>query len=138
MDNIFNRVMKGNFSKPGKRHLKDIQEAHRALSRQNQKRHSTFHIIVKTLDGQKGERVRCKKKVTGYIYRKKKTEQHLKHHKCQSRLLYPPKLSAIVEGERQTFHDTNRVLQRILKAIIWTEKRNNHSQETTERKQIMI
>lgn len=68
----------------------------------------------------------------------KKPEQHLKHHKCQSRLLYPPKLSAIVEGERQTFHETNMVLQRILKAIIWTEERNNHSQETTERKQIKI
>lgn len=39
-------------------------------------------------------------KVTGYVYREKNpSEQHLKHHKCQSRLLYPQKLSAIFEGE---------------------------------------
>lgn len=73
-----------------------------------------------------------------HIQEKKPSEQHLKHHKCQSRLLYPPKLSAIVEGEKQTFHDTNRAIQRILQAIIWAEERNNHSQETTERKQIKI
>jgi hypothetical protein len=35
--------------------------------------------------------------------------QLLKVHKCQARLLYPTKLSAIAEGEREPFHHTNRL-----------------------------
>ena len=49
--------------------------------------------------------------------------QILREHKCQSRLLYPAKLSITIDGETKVFHDktkftqylsTNPVLQRII------------------------
>ena len=50
--------------------------------------------------------------------------QTLRVHRCQPRLLYPAKLSIIIDGETKIFHDktkfkqdlsTNPALQRILK-----------------------
>jgi hypothetical protein len=50
--------------------------------------------------------------------------QTLREHKCQSRLLYPAKLSIIIHGETKVFHDKtkftqylsmNPALQRIIK-----------------------
>jgi hypothetical protein len=50
--------------------------------------------------------------------------QNLRKHKCQSRLLYPAKLSITIDGENKVFHDktkftqylsTNPALQRIIK-----------------------
>lgn len=55
----------------------------------------------------------------------------------------PAKIFAIDEGERKTFHDTDKLkevlstkctLQRMLKAIPQIEDRNNHSQETVQEK----
>jgi hypothetical protein len=49
--------------------------------------------------------------------------QTLREHKCQARLLYPAKLSIIIDGETKIFHDktkftqylsTNSGLQRII------------------------
>jgi hypothetical protein len=49
--------------------------------------------------------------------------QTLREHKCQSRLLYPEKLSITIDRETKTFHDktkftqylsTNLALQRII------------------------
>jgi hypothetical protein len=49
--------------------------------------------------------------------------QTLREHKCQSRLLYPAKLSITIDGESKIFHDktkfiqylsTNPALQRII------------------------
>jgi hypothetical protein len=49
--------------------------------------------------------------------------QTLREHKCQSRLLYPAKLSIIIDGGTKVFHDknkftpylsTNLVIQRII------------------------
>ena len=49
--------------------------------------------------------------------------QTLRKHKCQSRLLYPAKLSITIDGENKIFHDKtkftqylsiNPVLQRII------------------------
>jgi hypothetical protein len=49
--------------------------------------------------------------------------QTLREHKCQPRLLYPPKLSITIDGETKGFHDktkftqylsTNPALQRII------------------------
>lgn len=41
--------------------------------------------------------------------------------------MYPAKLSAIVEGERKTFHDTNRLKRPTgnIEAILWTKERIN-------------
>jgi hypothetical protein len=63
--------------------------------------------------------------------------QTLREHKCQSRLLYPAKLSITIDGESKIFHDktkfthylsTNPALQRII-----TEKKTiqggNHALE---------
>jgi hypothetical protein len=50
--------------------------------------------------------------------------QTLREHKCQPRLLYPTKLSIIIDGETKVFHDKtkftqylymNPALQRIIK-----------------------
>ena len=49
---------------------------------------------------------------------------NLREHKCQPRLLYPTKLSIMIDGETKVFHDktkftqylsTNPTLQRIIK-----------------------
>ena len=56
--------------------------------------------------------------------------QTLREHKCQPRLLYPAKLSIIIDGETKVFHDktkfthylsANPALQRII-----TEKRKQY------------
>jgi hypothetical protein len=53
--------------------------------------------------------------------------QTLREHKCQRRLLYPTKLSNIIDGETKVFHDkskftqylsTNQALQRIIKGTL--------------------
>ena len=35
--------------------------------------------------------------------------QNLRKHKCQSRLLYPAKLSITVDGETKVFHDKRKI-----------------------------
>jgi hypothetical protein len=37
--------------------------------------------------------------------------QSLREHKCQSRLLYPVKLSFNIDGETKIFHDKNKFTQ---------------------------
>jgi hypothetical protein len=53
--------------------------------------------------------------------------QTLREHKCQPRLLYPVKLSIIIDGETKVFHDKtkftqylsmNLALQRIMKGKV--------------------
>lgn len=60
---------------------------------------------------------------------------------CQTTLLHPEKLSAIVE-EIKTFHslkeiisNESEILNRTLEAILHTEERNEHSQKTLQQKQ---
>jgi hypothetical protein len=59
--------------------------------------------------------------------------QTLREHKCQPRLLYPPKLSITIDGKTKVFHDktkvtkylsTNPVLQRIIKGKLQHNKGN--------------
>jgi hypothetical protein len=61
--------------------------------------------------------------------------QTLREHKCQSKILYPAKLSITLDGETKVFHDRskftrylsmNPALQRII-----TEKKTNTRMETT-------
>jgi hypothetical protein len=63
--------------------------------------------------------------------------QALREHKCQPRLLYPAKLSIIIDGETKVFHDknkftqylsTNPALQRIIKGK-HQEKDGNYTLE---------
>jgi hypothetical protein len=37
--------------------------------------------------------------------------QTLREHKCQSRLLYPAKLSITIDGENKIFHDKTKFTQ---------------------------
>jgi hypothetical protein len=63
--------------------------------------------------------------------------QTLREHKCQSRLLYPAKLSITIDGETKVFHDKtkfthylskNPALQRIITEIN-KYKDGNHALE---------
>jgi hypothetical protein len=66
--------------------------------------------------------------------------QTLREHKCQPRLLYPAKLSIIIDGENKIFHDktkftqylsTNPALQRIIDGK-HQHKEGNYTQEKEE------
>jgi len=110
----------------------NIQEAYRTPNRLDQKRNTSRHIIVKTPNAQNKERilktVRGKGQVT---YKDRPTRitpnfspgtmkarrswtdviQTLREHKCQSRLLYPAKLSVNIDGETKIFHDETKFTQ---------------------------
>ena len=64
-------------------------------------------------------------------------------YRCQHRLLYPAKMSIIVEGERKIFDDINKIIEymsrkptlwRILESIQRKEESNNYPQAPRERK----
>jgi hypothetical protein len=55
--NIFNKIIEGNFSKIKKEMSMNIQEAYRTPNRLDQKRNSSWHIIIKTPNAQNKERV---------------------------------------------------------------------------------
>jgi hypothetical protein len=139
--NIFNKIIEENFPNLKKEMPMNKQEAYRL----DQKRNSSQHIIIRTTNALKKDRtvkaVREKGQVTykGRPIRitpdfspetmKAKRAwtdvmQILREHKCQSRLLYPTKLSITIQGETRVFHDktkftqylsTNLALQRIVK-----------------------
>jgi hypothetical protein len=67
--------------------------------------------------------------------------QTLREHKCQSRLLYPAKLSITMDGETKIFHDktkfkqylfTNPVLRRIIDGKL-QHKEGNYTQEKSKK-----
>jgi hypothetical protein len=43
--------------------------------------------------------------------------QTLRNHRCEPRLLYPAKLSNIVDGERKTFHNNTKLKQNLSLSI---------------------
>jgi hypothetical protein len=55
--NIFNKVIEENFPNLKKEMPMNIQEAYRTQNRLDQKRNSSHHIIVKTPNAQKKERI---------------------------------------------------------------------------------
>jgi hypothetical protein len=110
----------------------NIQEAYRAPNRLDQKRNSSCHIIVKTPNELNKERIlkaiRKKEKVTykgrpiritpefwpeTMKVRRSWTDviQTLREHKCQPNLLYPAKLSIIIDRENKIFHDKTKFTQ---------------------------
>jgi hypothetical protein len=143
--NIFNKIREENFPNLKKEMPMTIQEAYRTPNRLDQKRYSSQCIIIRTTNAQNNDRilkgVREKRQVTykgrpiritpdfspeTMKARRSWTEviQILREHKCQPRLLYPGKLSIIIDGETKVFHvktkftqylSTNTALQRILK-----------------------
>ena len=76
--------------------------------------------------------------------------QTQRHHGCQSRLLYPAKLSISIDGENKIFHDktrfkqylsTNPALQKVLEGKFHRQqsltpanpKQEKHTNTTTEK-----
>jgi hypothetical protein len=143
--NIFNNIIEENFCNLQKEMPMNIEEAYRTQHRLDQKRNSSGHIIIKTRNALNKDRllkaVREKGQVTykgrpiritpdfspeTMKARRSWTDviQTPREHKCQSRLLYPTKLSITIDGETKVLYDktkfthylsTNPALQRIIK-----------------------
>jgi hypothetical protein len=122
----------------------NIQGAYRTPNRLGQKRNSSCHIIVKTLNAENKERILKAVREKGQVTYKGRSSritpdffpetmkarrtwadilQTLREHKCQPRLLYSTKLSITIDRENKIFHDktkftqylfTNPALQRII------------------------
>jgi hypothetical protein len=135
----------------------NIQEAYRTPNRLDQKRNISRHIIIRTKNALNKDRLLKAERDKGQVTykgrairitpdfspdtmkaRRSWTEviQIIREHRCQSRLLYPAKLSITIDGENRVFNDktkftrylsTNPALQR----IITEKKKNNTRMETT-------
>jgi hypothetical protein len=105
----------------------NIQEAYRTPNRLDQKRNSSFHIIIKTPNvlnkilkavrkkGQetyKGRPIRITPDFSPETMKDRRSwanlVQTLREHKCQPRLLYLAKLSITIDGETKIFHDKTK------------------------------
>ena len=157
--NIFNKIIEENFPNIKKEMPMIIQEAYRTPNRLDQKRNSSRHIIIRTSNALNKDRILKAVREKGQVTYKGKpiritpdfspetmkarrawtdVIQTLREHKLQPRLLYPAKLSIIIEGETKVFHDktkfthylsTNPALQRII-----TEKNQYKDREQRPRK----
>jgi hypothetical protein len=135
----------------------NIQEAYRTPNRQDQKRNSSQHIIIRTTNALNKDTILKAVRENGQVTYKGKpiitmpdfspetmkarrswTEviQTIREHKYQSRLLYPAKFSITIDGETKVFHDKTKFTQYLstnpaLQGII-TEKKykdGNHALE---------
>jgi hypothetical protein len=129
--NILNKIIEENFPNLKKDMPMNIYEAYRTPNRLDLKRNSSCHIIIKTPNAQNKERilkaVREKDQVTyksrpiritpnfSPDYKSQKIlgrcHTDLREHKCQSKLLYPAKLSINIDGETKIFHDKTKFTQ---------------------------
>jgi hypothetical protein len=104
----------------------NIQEAYRTPNKLDQKRKSSYHIIIKTPNAQNKERILKAVREKGQVTYKDRpiriiadfsTEtmkarrswtdfiQTKREHKCQPRLLYPANISITIDEETKVFHD---------------------------------
>jgi hypothetical protein len=143
--NIFNKIIEENSPNLMKELPMNIQKAYRTLNRLDQKRNSSWHIIIRTTNalnkdrilkavrewGQltyKGRPIRITPDLSPETMKARRSwtdvMQTLRKHKCQPRILYPAKLSLTIDGEMKVFHNktkftqylsTNPSLQRIIK-----------------------
>jgi hypothetical protein len=129
-DNLFNRIIAENFPNLEKERVTQVQEAYRILNYQDQKRTPTRHIIIKTLSTQNKERIlKATKEKRQVTYKGnhiriidfstqtlhtrrswKDMIQVLKESNGQPRLVYPAKLSFLIEEEIKTFHRNINIL----------------------------
>ena len=120
----------------------NIQEAYRTPNRLDQKRNSSWHIIIRRTNALNKDKILRAAREKGQVTykgrpiritpdfspeaRRSWTDviKTLREHKCQPRLLYPAKLSIAIDGEIKVFYDktkfiqylsTNPALQRIIK-----------------------
>jgi hypothetical protein len=108
----------------------NIQEAYRTPNRLEQKRNSSCHIIIKTPNALKKDRILKAVREKGQVAYKGRpiriapdfspetmkarsswedVIQTLREHKCQPRLLYPAKLSITIDGEQQDIPWQNQI-----------------------------
>jgi hypothetical protein len=109
-----------------------VQEAYRTPNRLDQKRKPSHSIIIKTLDTQNKERISKAVRGKGQVTYKGRpiriipdfspetlkarrswtyVMQTLREHKCQPWILYPAKLSIIIDGETKIFYDKTKFKQ---------------------------
>jgi hypothetical protein len=110
----------------------NIQKAYRTPNTQDQKRNSSQHIITTATNAVNKDRILKAERVKGQITykgrpirikpgflpetmkaRRSWTDviQTLREHQCQTRLLYPEKLSITIDGETKVFHDKTKFTQ---------------------------
>jgi hypothetical protein len=117
--NIFNKIIEENFPNLKKEMSINIQEAFRTPNRLDHKRNSSCHIIVKIPNAQnkerilkavmekdqvtyKGRPIRITSNFSPETTKARRSWEDIietiREHKCQSRLLYPAKLSITIDG----------------------------------------
>ena len=157
-ENIFKKIIEENFPNLKKEMSINIQEAYRTPNRLDQKRNTSRHIIVKTLNLQNKEKILKAAREKGQVtYEGRPIRitpdfssetmkarrawasiiETLRNNKCQPRLLYPAKLSINIYGENKIFHDKTKftqylhskpTLQKILEGKLQSNE-NNFTQE---------
>jgi hypothetical protein len=131
----------------------NIQEAYRTPNQLDQKRNSSQHIILRTTNKLNKDRILKAVREKGQVTYKGKpiritpdfspetmkdrrawtdVIQTLREQKCQLRLLYPAKLSIILDGETKVFHDRNKFTHYLsmnpaLQRIITGKKKKNQT-----------
>ena len=106
-----------------------IQEAYITPNRLDQKRNSSWHIIIRKTNALNNDRILKTVREKGRVTYKgrpigittdfapetmeartswKNVIETLREHKCQPRLLYPEKLSITIDGETEEFHDKTK------------------------------
>jgi hypothetical protein len=146
-----------------KERVTQVQEACRTPNHQDQKRNIPRYIIIKTLSTQNKEKilkaVKDKRQVTynSKLIRitadfsaqtlntrrswKDKIQAPLKENNCRPSLVYPAKLTFLIEGEIKTFHKeklkefttTKPALQKILKGLLHIEEETRVRQEDSRK-----
>jgi hypothetical protein len=127
--NIFNKITQENFPNLKKEMPMNIQEAYKTPNRQDQKRNSSRHIIIRTTNALNKDRILKAIREKGQVTYKGRpirstpdfspetmkarrawtaVRQTLREHKCQPRLLYPAKLSITIDGETRVFQDKTK------------------------------
>jgi hypothetical protein len=128
--NIINKIIEENFPNLKKEVPMNVQEAYRTQNRLDQKRNSSWHIIIRTKISLRKDRILKVVREKGQVTYKGRpiritpdfspetmkarrswadVKQTLREHKCQPRLLYSAKLSVSMDGETKVFHDKTKI-----------------------------
>ena len=112
----------------------NIQEAYRTTNRLDQKRNSSWHIIIRTTNALNKDRILKAVREKGQVTNKGRpiritpdfspetmkarrsgadVIQTLREHKCQPRLLYPAKLSITIDRENKIFQCKSKFTQHL-------------------------
>jgi hypothetical protein len=127
--NIFNKIIEENFPNLKREMPMNIQEAYRTPNRLDQKRNSSWHIIIRTTNALKKDRILKEVRENGQVIykgrpiritpdfsletmkaRRSWTDviQTLREYKFQPRLLNPAKISITINKETKVFQDKTK------------------------------